>query len=150
MIQAEVGWEEICSVVQEKMKSNFKKLPEDQQNTFQNANNYLNSIYEGFLLSEGNTPMYRFFLQYDPSSSLLKTSCPVLLLFGDLDVIHPPDQHMDIMMKALKNGGNNDISDKVFTQTDHDFTTLDSIKKKEFTLNLLRTISDWIQKIGIK
>ncbi|MFX0185961.1 MAG: hypothetical protein ACFE95_22985 [Candidatus Hodarchaeota archaeon] len=53
-------------------------------------------------------------------------------------------------MKALKNGDNNDVSVKVFAQTDHEFTTLDSIKKKEFTPDLLQRISDWILKVGTK
>ncbi|MFX0185960.1 MAG: hypothetical protein ACFE95_22980 [Candidatus Hodarchaeota archaeon] len=95
VIQSEEGWEEICSEIHEKMNSSFKKLPKDQQNTFQTADNYLKSTYEGFLLSEGNTPMYRSFLQYYPSSSLLKTSCPALLLFGELDVIHPGTQNLN-------------------------------------------------------
>jgi pimeloyl-ACP methyl ester carboxylesterase len=34
--------------------------------------------------------------------SLIQTNCPVLLLFGDLDVIHPPDKHLEIMERALK------------------------------------------------
>ncbi len=140
------GWEEVCSVILEKMTLKFDSLAEDQQAVYMTVENYLNSTYEGFLLSQGNTPMYRSFLQYDPSSSFLKVSCPVLLLFGELDVVHPPDQHMNAMTNALRNGGNNSVSIEIFSKTDHEFTNADSMKKKDFTPKLLPTIIDWIVK----
>lgn len=150
VILSEEGWEEVNSLVHGEINSNFDKLSEEKQSEFKTVDTYLKSTYEGFLLSEGNTPMYRSFLGYNPSSSLLKTFYPVLLLFGELDVIHPPDQHMDNMMKALKNGGNNNINIEIFPKTDHEFTTLDSMKKKEFTPRLLQTICDWILKTCVK
>lgn len=144
IILSEEGWNEVNSLIHEEMKNNFTNLSKEQQSVFETVDNYLTFTYEGFLLSEGSTPMYRFFLDYNPSSSLLKTTCPVLLLFGELDVIHPPDHHMDNMVQALKNGGNNNINIEVFPQTDHEFTTLESMKKKEFTPRLLHTVRDWI------
>ncbi len=150
VIISKEGWEEVNSLVHEEINSNFNNLSEEQRTVFKTVDNYLKSTYEGFLLSEGNTPMYRSFLEYDPSSSLQQTSCPVLLLFGELDVIHPPNQHMDNMLKALKSRNINNFNFEVFSQTDHEFTTLDSMKKKEFTPRLLPTICDWILKTYVK
>lgn len=38
----------------------------------------------------------------------------------------------------------------LFSQTDHEFTTVDSMKKKEFIPTLLPTILDWIEKTTIQ
>jgi pimeloyl-ACP methyl ester carboxylesterase len=147
---SENKWEEIQSVILEKMTLKFNRLSEDKQTMYKTVENYLNSSYEGFLFAYGNSPMFRSFLQYDPRSSLSKTSCPVLLLFGEIDVLHPPDHHKDAMLNALKTGGNNDITVEVFSQTDHEFTTVDSRKKKEFIPTLLPIILDWIERTYIE
>ncbi|PWI46523.1 hypothetical protein CEE45_16360 [Candidatus Heimdallarchaeota archaeon B3_Heim] len=147
VILAEGEWEEVCLLVQEKITGKFLNLPDESKQMFKTLDNYLNSTYEGFLITDGNTPMYRSFLKYDPSISLSKTTCPSLLLFGELDIIHPPDQHMDVMLKALKHGDNNDVTVKVFPQTNHEFTTSNSLKRKEFTPNFLQVIINWIQSI---
>jgi pimeloyl-ACP methyl ester carboxylesterase len=146
IILAEEGWEEMKIFTYEKIKSNFEKLPEFQKTSIKTIDAYLESTYEGFLLSQGNTPMYRSFLKYDPSSSLSKTFCPVLLLFGDEDILHPPDYHKDIMLTNLRISGNNNINFEVFFGVDHEFTSEESRTKKEFIPELLPTICDWILK----
>lgn len=146
LIQSEEGWENIKTVIYEEMNSMFSNFPDEKQNMFKNYDNYLESTYEGFLLSNGNTPMFKSFLRYNPNSSLSKIKCPALLLFGGMDILHPPDQHMDTMVKALKTCGNKNITVKLFPQVDHEFTTVESRKKKDFTSELLPTISSWIMR----
>ncbi|MFX0063909.1 MAG: hypothetical protein ACFFC7_17200 [Candidatus Hermodarchaeota archaeon] len=136
-------WEEISVEVRKKVKEKFNKLSKNQHR-FQTVEDYLNSTYEGFVLVQGLTPMYKFFLNYEPFLTFKEVSCPVLLLFGELDIIHPPDHHKEVILNALKEGGNKSISAKVFPQTDHDFTTEDSIKKKDFAPEFLDTITSWI------
>ncbi len=146
LIQSEEEWDKIKSLIYEEMSSIFKKFSDEKQNMFKSVDNYLQSTFEGFLLSEGNTPMYRSFLNYDPSTSLSKVKCPVLLLFGGMDHIHPPDKHMDTIVEALKTSGNKNITVKLIPKVDHEFTTPESKKNKKFTSEFLTIITDWIKK----
>jgi len=144
------GWKQASSRVREEMVSNFLNLPDDRQKLFKTAESYLKNTYEGFLLARGYTPMYRSFLRYDPALSLEKVFCPSLLLFAELDIFHPPEHHKDVMIEALKKGENKEIISKVFLRTDHEFTTTNAMKKKEFIAGFLSTISDWILDTCVK
>ena len=54
---------------------------------------------------------------------------------------------METILKSLKRGDNNNITVKVFPQTNHEFNTSDSRKRYEFSPDFLQTISDWILKL---
>ena len=134
------------SLVYEELNTLFKNLPTEEQNKTKTVENYLEATYEGFLLSEGNTPMFKSFLNYDPSFTLSKVKCPSLVLFAGLDIMHPPDQHMDAMRNDLNSGGSKNFDIEVFSQADHGFATEESRKHGSFIPELLPMITDWIKK----
>lgn len=78
-------------------------------------------IRKGFeqLLAPQTYPWHRFFLQHDPRPDLAKISCPVLALFGEHDVEVPPKAHMPEMEKALRAGGNRDVTITQIPQANH-------------------------------
>jgi uncharacterized protein len=47
---------------------------------------------------------FRFVLDFDPRSALQRIACPVLALYGDLDVQVPADVNADVMKAALPKG----------------------------------------------
>ena len=52
------------------------------------------------------SPWFRYFLTYDPATSLRKVTCPVLVLNGEKDLQVPPAQNLPAIRKALEEGGN--------------------------------------------
>jgi len=52
------------------------------------------------------SPWFRFFMTYDPATSLRKVTCPVLALNGEKDRQVPAKQNLPAIRKALEEGGN--------------------------------------------
>ncbi len=106
-------------------------------------------------LANLRTPWFKFFLDYDPAPTLEKVKCPVLAVFGELDLQVPAAVNRDPMEQALKNGGNTAYRIEVMARANHlyqeaktgtvqEYTTL----KKEFVPELLPLLTSWILKQG--
>jgi len=100
-----------------------------------------------------NNPWFRYFLDYDPKPILKKVNCPVLMLFGELDLQVPTKLNKDAMIEALKKGGNKKCTIKIFPSANHlfqfaktgspaEYGNLD----KKFVPGFLKFMSDWILK----
>lgn len=103
-------------------------------------------------------PWFRFFLTYDPLPALEQLKCPVLALFGDLDLQVPTADSKAAMEKAFAKSGNRDVTIRILPKANHlyqsagtgdvsEYTTL----KKEFVPELLPLVTIWIQeRTGLK
>jgi pimeloyl-ACP methyl ester carboxylesterase len=60
-------------------------------------------------------------LSYDPLPALEKLTCPVLVLYGELDTIVPADENKKRMEAVLKRSGTRDTTIKVFERANHGF-----------------------------
>jgi uncharacterized protein len=145
------GWEEVSADAHKKAMKDLEKLPEDTQEKIFDVDQYLNSTIEGIFLSMASTLWFKFFLEYDPTPSFKKVTCPVLALFGELDVIVPPNEHKDRIIMALAEGGNQDVSVKIIPKANHYFVASKTgswsefqIIKKEFAPGFLNTMTNWI------
>lgn len=145
VILSEGDWEKMNKEILVVLNERFEKLPKEYQNMFKTSENYTKSTYEGFLLKGGFTPMFRSFLNHDPSKVFSKVQCPLLLLFADEDIFHPQKEHSKAIIDALKEGGNNKFTIKVFQKTSHEFSTAESRKKNTFNPELLPTIGEWLK-----
>jgi pimeloyl-ACP methyl ester carboxylesterase len=143
-ILTDVDWEELQSNIWKKAEENYLKLSDKERRDFFSFEEYLKTTYEGFLYSEGNTPMFRSFLSYNPVKSFKRIKCPSLLLFAEQDVFHPPEKHKLTILDALSEAGNVSVTVKEFPQTSHEFTTIESRNRLEFVPNILPTIHEWI------
>ena len=94
---------------QEFIKS-YDELSEDMKKSITNKEEYAESKAEGTIKSF-NSPWMKYFLTYDPAPALEKVKCPVLALFGELDLQVPPSQNEKPMKKALAKSGNKDLQD---------------------------------------
>jgi pimeloyl-ACP methyl ester carboxylesterase len=97
------------------------------------------------------SPWFRFWIMYDPASSLEKLTCPVLALDGSLDLQVPPAVNLPAIGKALEKGGNADYEIVKLPKLNHLFQTartgrMDEYGKIEETIApvALETISNWI------
>lgn len=69
------------------------------------------------------TPWFRHFLEYDPRTALRKVTCPVLVLNGEKDLQVVPEPNVQAIAAALKEGGNKDVTVRVFPDLNHLFQT---------------------------
>jgi len=93
----------------------------------------------------------KYFIVYDPAPALEKVTCPVLMLFGELDLQVPPSQNKEPMENALQKGGNRDFKTIIFPKANHLFLSTETgnpgeypTLPKEFVPGFLETMKDWI------
>lgn len=95
---------------------------------------------------------FRFFLTYDPKSTLTKVKCPVLAINGTLDLQVPSKENLSAIEEALKTGGNTDYTIQELPGHNHLFQraqtgAISEYAKIEETISpiALRVIAQWIQ-----
>jgi uncharacterized protein len=64
-------------------------------------------------------PYYRMIMDFDPSESWTRVTCPVLLFFGELDANVPPRESWPPIERALRRGGNHDVTRILLRQANH-------------------------------
>jgi len=57
-------------------------------------------------IKQVTSPWFRYFLTYDPATSLRKVTCPVLAINGGKDSQVPPEQNLPAIRAALEQAGN--------------------------------------------
>lgn len=104
------------------------------------------------LVSRFRRPWMRYFVKYDPASSLKRIKCPVLALNGEKDVQVAAD-NLVVIEKAIRQGGNDNVTVKKIPNMNHLFQTcktgaMDEYATIEQTINpvVLREISGWVLK----
>jgi hypothetical protein len=97
------------------------------------------------------SPWFRYFLATDPRPFLRKVKVPVLALNGERDLQVDPKQNLPEVEKALKEGGNKDVTIKLLPGLNHLFQTAKTGSPNEyasieetFSPDALALIRDWI------
>lgn len=97
------------------------------------------------------SPWYRWFLRYDPAPALRATRVPVLALNGSLDLQVPADENLAGIERALRAGGNRDVTVEKLPGLNHLFQTATTGSPAEYgeieeTMApvVLRRVSAWI------
>lgn len=98
-------------------------------------------------------PWFRYFITYDPRPILKKVTCPVLALNGEKDYQVPPKQNLPEIEKALREGGNSDVTVKELPGLNHLFQTCKTGSGDEYARIdetyapvMLDLVADWIRK----
>jgi len=95
-----------------------------------------------------------FFIEYDPLSTAEMVKCPVLILHGDQDELVPIG-HANLLAEAIRGGGNQDVTVKIFQGYNHGFINSEEANKKEkagkpiseivkISPDVINFISEWI------
>ncbi|MFO0959355.1 MAG: alpha/beta fold hydrolase [Isosphaeraceae bacterium] len=102
-------------------------------------------------LDQFTSPWFRYFLSYDPRSTLKKVRCPVLAINGEKDLQVPPKENLAEIEKALKAGGNTSYTIRELPGLNHLFQACKTGTPSEYgsieeTLNpaALVLMGDWI------
>lgn len=128
----------------------YEELPETEKKTITDKDEYVKSMVD-LQIKQFESPWMKYFLLYNPAPTLEKVTCPVLMLFGEIDLQVPPSQNREPMENALIKGGNKDYKTIVFPKANHMFITANTGSPseynslpKEFVPGFLDTIKDWI------
>lgn len=105
-------------------------------------------------IAQLNSPWMRYFISYDPATSLTKVRCPVLALNGSKDLQVPSRQNLPAIRKALEEGGNKNIEIVELPGLNHLFQTCNTGALSEYAQIdetiapvALDKIATWITKV---
>ncbi|WP_089888153.1 alpha/beta hydrolase family protein [Kriegella aquimaris] len=97
------------------------------------------------------TPWMVYLLRHDPANVLEKVNCPVLAINGDKDLQVPAKENLEAIAKALKKGGNKNVTLKMLPGLNHLFQESETGSPTEyaaieqtFSPMALKEISNWI------
>lgn len=96
---------------------------------------------------------FRYFLAYDPASSLKRVKCPVLALDGSKDLQVSPEQNLTAIRTALEEGGNKNVETDELLGLNHLFQTAPTGLPNEYgqieetiAPSVLQKVSNWVLK----
>jgi pimeloyl-ACP methyl ester carboxylesterase len=144
------GWEAVRTSLSEQIGRSMADLPPERRKAFGDSANFVAATTDA-KLAAARSAWFAFFISYDPAPTLRRTRCPVLALFGELDMQVPPTLAMKPLESALREGGNKDITVCVLPEANHLFQTAVTglppeygTLKKEFAPGFLETITTWV------
>lgn len=98
------------------------------------------------------SPWMYYFMKYNPKNALERVKCPVLAISGAKDLQVPPKENLEAIEKFVKNGGNNDVTIKMYEGLNHLFQEAKTGSPTEYgtieqTLSpvVMEDVAKWIQ-----
>ena len=144
------GAEELERTVKEGIRESLKTMGPEERRSVSDTEAFVNS-YAALQLATLRSPWTRFFLSYDPAQAHERVKCPVLALYGALDLQVSPEQNVSPLREAFKRGGNGDVTIRVIPGGNHLFLQAKTGSPSEypslekvFLPGFLETLSDWI------
>jgi pimeloyl-ACP methyl ester carboxylesterase len=144
------GWEEVHAAMGAQIGKSMMEMPAVQRQALGDSAAFVASATDA-KLSAARSPWFKFFISYDPAPTLRRMHCPVLALYGELDMQVPPRVTMKPLESALKEGGNKDVTVHMLPGTNHLFQAATSglpseygSLKKEFVPGFLDTLTTWV------
>jgi pimeloyl-ACP methyl ester carboxylesterase len=147
LVKSETPGKELVAKLKKVMQEGMEQLPADLKAQ-------VAKIGMETTLSQLNRfeyPWFKTFLLHDPRLVLRKVACPVLALNGEKDLQVPCKENLEEIAKALKAGGNTQVTIKAFPHLNHLFQkcqtgSVSEYVKIEETMNpeVLQTIAAWI------
>jgi pimeloyl-ACP methyl ester carboxylesterase len=144
------GWDRVADTLKKSMLESYDKMTEEQKKSIKDKDEFIKTMTE-IQIKKYKSAWMKYFIDYDPIPALKKVSCPVLLLFAELDLQVPPSQNRKPMEEALKKGVCPEFQTVLFIKANHLFETAItgspeeySTLPKEFANGFLNSITKWI------
>lgn len=144
-----IGLKEMQAAISQpfiELSEDLKNISQEDKQKAELPENLNPEDYYGFF-----TNNMRFDLFYNPSDQLRLLKQPILILGGDLDTQVSTSHNFPLMIAALEESGNEDVTTKVFPNMNHLFQSCKTGEIEEYTQIgetmspiVLKTISDWI------
>lgn len=143
VIKNESDLEKAEKLLREIVAKQLANLPKEEQQTSAD-------VMEA-QMKRCNSKWFRYYLTYDPITSLKHLKIPVLVINGELDSQVLPKQNLPVIAKILEKSGNRNYRIIEFPKLNHMFQTCETgsileYGKIEETIApvVLDTLSDWI------
>ncbi len=149
--------EELKEKIRELAETQISGMPDEQKKSIKDLSAFTKDMVDNMYKQLAGR-WFQSFLKHDPAPILERVKCPVLLVFGELDLQVPAEWSRDAMVKALERGGNKDVKAKIFPKANHlyqeaktgspsEYTAL----PKQFVPGFLDFISGWIlERVDIR
>ena len=118
VIKNESDLEKADKLLREIVAKQLASLPKEEQQTSAD-------VMEA-QIKRCNSKWFRYFLTYDPISSLKHLKIPVLVVNGELDSQVPSKQNLPVIAKILEEAGNRNYRIIEFPKLNHLFQTCES------------------------
>ena len=151
IILAGNGNSELEELLRSEIIESLRELSEEDLAAIGDFDAYVESVVAQTMTQVGSDWFLNFLL-HDPADEISVVSCPVLALYGGLDVQVPPDRNLESMETALAENpsaivmvfdGANHLFQAAVTGSVEEYTTLEP----EFTEGFQLTVSDWILEV---
>ena len=100
------------------------------------------------------SPWMTYFIKSKPSENLKKVTCPVLALNGEKDLQVAPKENIKAIQQALKEGGNSNLTTKIYPELNHLFQHAKTGSPSEyatieetFSEEVLKDMVEWIKEL---
>ena len=151
-VRADTGWQGLAGVFRNQVASSYTSLPAESRKAIADSSAFVNARAEG-MMSSVRVPWLKYFIDFDPVPALEKVSCPVLAVFGALDMQVPVSLNRGPMEAALAKSKTKDWKIEVLPKANHLFITavtgLPSEYaglEKAFVPGFLDLVTGWITK----
>lgn len=138
------------SEAKSELKDFYKKALQENPDP-QKPQHMTDEEYIEMAVSEIAKPWFQTFINTDPADILRKVTCPVLAINGEKDLQVPPNENIQAIEKALKDGGNNQLTTKIYPDLNHMFQESETGSPSEYAKieqtiapYVLKDISEWI------
>ena len=155
VVRTNKGWDALKLELRKDAKESLNKMTAEERKSVGDEEKLINTGVDA-KMKGAKSQWFKYFIDFDPAKQLEKLNCPVLALFGELDMQVPVDLNKEPMENCLRKSGNKDYTIHVFTKANHLFQEAINGNpgeyanlKKEFIPGFLEKITDWIkQKIA--
>jgi pimeloyl-ACP methyl ester carboxylesterase len=141
---------ELAEAVRALSRAQIAAMPEAQRQAIGDPDKAIERTLDAHLASV-QSRWFRYLLDFDPASALARVTCPVLALFGALDLQVPPAANRAAAESALQRAKNRWVTVKVYPDANHLFIGAVSghpseypTLEKRFVPGLLEDVSQWI------
>jgi pimeloyl-ACP methyl ester carboxylesterase len=142
------GTSDLSSIFRAEFLSNVEGLSDEEMEMLGDIDEYVDMAVSQSV-AQVESDWFRNFIMHDPADEIAAVSCPVLALFGSLDIQVPPDLNREPMETALAANPVHEVI--VFEGANHLFQSAvtGSIEEyaalpREFVQGFTGSITDWI------
>jgi pimeloyl-ACP methyl ester carboxylesterase len=146
------GWDQLAGDFRNEIASSIASLPPGKRKGIADSAAFVNTNVET-RLAAARTPWFRYFIEVDPVPALQRVSCPVLAIFGALDMQVPVSLNREPMQAALAKSKTTDWEVEVLPKANHLFLTAVTgspaeyaTLEKKFVPGFLELMTGWITK----
>ncbi len=151
-VRSDSGWDSLRMELSKDVASVYAALSVEKRKSMPDSSAFVKMTVDGKIATVRG-PWFRYFIDFDPATALVNVGCPVLAIFGGLDMQVPVSLNKTPMESALGRSGTKDWIVEVLPKANHLFQTAVTgsfseyaALPGEFTPGFLELMTGWITK----